>query len=263
MTPEEKEIAEKIRLYSQKHILPLYLKDECGNLKFQATLTLVEYKERYFALTAYHAIEGYNLERGLFANGTNISGLTLVHDFPEIDLAILDFHTKHFDGDRIYFNLNLDIDDYSLFIMKAFSWSGFPAARSRDFNKKDPQNEIINSFNNGLITTAKSLLVGIPFQKKFDNQQDHILGYHSLKNVEYAKEGKKSKGYSFKGMSGGALCLHKKQIEPIMESLFFIGIGLEHRKNDQIMGLSRKAIIMKLDEIIKQPIEFSLLFTHQ
>lgn len=262
MIPEEKNIIEKIRLYSQRYILPLYLKDECGNLKFQATLTLVEYKGRFFALTAYHAIENYDLERGLFANGTNISELTLVHTFPEEDLAILDFYTTRF-GDRIYFNLNLDIDDYSLFNMQVFSWSGFPAARSRDFNKKDPQNEIINSFNNGLITTAKSLLVGIPFQKNFDNQQDHILGYHSLKNVEYAKEGKKSKGYSFKGMSGGALCLHKKQIEPIMESLFFIGIGLEHRKNDQIMGLSRKAIIMKLDEIIKQPIEFSLLFTHQ
>lgn len=258
MTPIQKETAENMRLYSQKHILPLYLKDECGNLKFQATLTLVEYKGRYFALTAHHAIEGYNLERGLFVNDTNIITLTIVHSFPEIDLAILDFHIKHFDGYRLYYNLNLDINDYLLFNMQAFLWSGFPAARSKNFNKKDPQNEIISSLNNGLITTAKSLLAGIPFQEEFDNQKDYIVGYHSLENVEYAKEGKKTKGYSFRGMSGGALCLHKKQIEPIMESLFFIGIGLEHKRDNKIIGLSRKVIITKLEEIIRNPIQLHI-----
>ena len=255
MTPEEKEIIEKIRIYSQKHIFPLYLKDDSGNLKFQATLTFVEYKERYFALTAYHAIEGYNLEHGLFANCTDISKLTLVHNFPEIDLTILEFSAKHFDGNRIYFNLNLNIDDYSLFNMRAFSWIGFPAAKSKHFNKKDPENEIINSLNNGLITTAKSLLAGIKFQEEFDEHKDHIVGHHSLKDVEYLKEGRKHKGYSFKGMSGGAFCLHKRQPESIMESIFFIGIGLEHKKNGQIIGLSKKTIITKLDEIVKQPIE--------
>ncbi|MBS7202940.1 MAG: hypothetical protein KH029_02040 [Haemophilus parainfluenzae] len=58
-------------------------------------------------------------------------------------------------------------------------------------------------------------------------------------------------------MSGGALCLHKKQLFPLESSFYFIGIGIEHRKDNTIIGINRNLIIDKLKEIVKEPINIS------
>jgi hypothetical protein len=257
-----KEINEQIRIYSQRYILPMYLKDELENLKFSATLTLVKYKERYFAITAAHAIPmDYDLNRGIFVNDKNILQLTNISRFDEsdnLDLLILDFAFPIFYEDRNYYDLDEELLLTSEFFnTEAFSWHGFPAKKATNFYKKSADSMISNSLNNGLITTAKSLFVGIPFKDDFNLSNNFIYGAFSLKDVEYDKEGRKTKGYSLKGMSGGALCLHKKQLFPLESSFYFIGIGIEHRKDNTIIGINRNLIIDKLKEIVKEPINIS------
>lgn len=90
-----KEINEQIRIYSQRYILPMYLKDELENLKFSATLTLVKYKERYFAITAAHAIPmDYDLNRGIFVNDKNILQLTNISRFDESESGFINFRFR-------------------------------------------------------------------------------------------------------------------------------------------------------------------------
>lgn len=262
---EFKKIIEKIRLYSQKFVLPFYLKDELGNLIFSATLTLVEYKNRFFALTASHAIpEEYNLDRGVYVIGlngaANILGLTVVHRFTDIDLMILDFHAKHFSKDRHYFNLDFDYSK-GLFKENMFIWSGFPAKKAKNINKKDPKTLVSKSMNGNLMTITKSLLACIPFKENyiFNEMDEYFFGYSDLKNVSYEKEGFKSKGYSYQGMSGGAFCLLSRGNSYLIDNdlFYFIGIGIEHKKDNTVVGIGRKIILEKLEEIIKTPIEFS------
>lgn len=253
----EKEINEKVRIYSQRYILPFSLKDELDNLKFSATLTLITYKNRYFGITASHAIpQDYDLNKGVYIFDRNILGLTEVHRFDDIDLLILDFAIPYFIDEKKYYDLN---EEYPLneFIPYFFSWHGFPAKKAQDFHKKSVENLVLSSLNNGLITTNKSLLAGIPFKNQMDLSKEYIEGSFDLKNVEYDKEGKKTKGYSFQGMSGGALCLHKKELYPLEESFYFIGMGIEHKKDNTILGVNRTAIISKLAEVIRIPIELS------
>lgn len=263
MTTEFKELSERIRLHSQKYILPLYRKDELGNLKFEATLTLVTYKDRFFALTAAHAIDENKLQYGLFVNGEEISHLAKITILKELDLAILDFNFFQFKN-RLYFDLNND-PDYSLYSQNAFSWNGFPAKKAKNFNKKNPDKMIQDSLNGNLITTAKTLFSVIKFDEAFSPDSDKIVGFADLNNVEYVKEGKKDKGYLLKGMSGGVLCLHKKEIFPIENFLLFIGIGLEHYyySDNKVVGLSRKKIINELDKLIaiNEPMEFTFLLS--
>lgn len=266
---ERKELSERIRLYSQKFVLPFYLKDELGNLTFSATLTLVEYKNRFFALTASHAIPAkYDLKRGIYVVGlrgaVNILVLTVVHRFDDIDLIILDFYAKHFSEDRYYFNLDIDYPK-GLFNENMFLWSGFPAKKAKNINKKAPKTLVDESMNGDLIAIAKSLLAYIPFKENytFNGIDEYFFGYSDLKNVSYAKEGFKSKGYSYKGMSGGAFCLLNKEKSSLIgnDLFYFIGIGIEHRKDNTIVGIGRKIILEKLAEIIKTPREFSFLLT--
>ncbi len=266
MSDEEKrKLSEAMRLYSQKYVLPLYLKDELGNLMFSATLTLVEFKNRFFALTAAHAVpEDYDLNRGLYVVGLegerNILGLTLVHRFDEIDLVILDFHEKHFGGDRYYFNLDVDYVE-ELYKEGVFVWAGFPAKKAKDIYKKDAKSLVCNGMNGNLMTIAKSLFAAIPFKEGYilNLEDEYFFGYSDLKNVHYMKEGLKNKGYSYRGMSGGSLCLVKNEIVfPIEEDLFyFIGIGVEHKKDNTVMGIGRRIIIEKIQEIVKTPVELS------
>ncbi|MEG9487045.1 hypothetical protein [Mannheimia indoligenes] len=259
----EKELNEKIRIYSQKYILPMYLKDELGNLDFVATLTLVKYKDRYFAITAAHAIPAdYDLNLGIFVNDRNILTLTQVHRFDnvcDLDLLVLDFAFPIFYEDRCYYNLDEEYPpDLVFFNTTAFSWHGFPKKTSIDFHKKPVAEMVLNSIKNGLITTAKSLLVGIPFKERCNLSNEFILGEFSLKNAVYDKAGTKSKGYSLQGMSGGALCIHKKHLFPLENSFYFVGMGIEHRKDNTIVGINRSVIVEKLDEISNKPIDISI-----
>lgn len=256
---KRKDINEAVRIFSQRYILPFSLMDEVDNLIFSATLTLVTYKNRYFGITASHAISpNYDLNKGVYVFDKNILRLTIVHRFDEIDLIVFDFAIPYFIEDKEYYDLN---QEYPLndFIPEFFSWHGFPAKKAKNFYKKSIEEFVLSSLNeNGLITTNKSLLVGIPFKNGIDLSEDFIEGTLNLQNIEYDKEGKKTKGYSLQGMSGGALCLHKKQLLPLESSFYFIGIGIEHRKDNTIIGINRHLIIDKLKEIAKDPIDVSL-----
>lgn len=259
MAPELREFSEQIRLHAQKHILPLYRRDEGRGLLFEATLSLVKYKNSFFGLTASHAV---NLDQELYINDTNILKYAKVHKFNqnELDLAIFDFANQQIEN-RLYFDLD-SIPDYSLYNQQVFSWSGFPAKKATNFYKKTP--EIIKKLteetkNNGLITTSKTLSAGIEFVESFNPDSDEIIGFKNLENIEYSKEGHKNYGYSLRGMSGGILCLHKLNPFPINQSLVFIGIGTDHKKDNTIIGISRKKIIEKLNEIISQPCEIMLV----
>lgn len=274
---ELKNLSEKIRLYSQKFVLPFYLKNESDNMVFSATLTLVEYKTRFFGLTAAHAIpKNYDLNKGIYVIGLNgevdISSLTLVHRFDDVDLIILDFHAKHFSEDRYYFNLDIGYPKKS-FREDMFIWSGFPAKKTKDIGKENPKTLASQGINGNLMTFAKSLLAGIPFKENytFNSMDEYFYGHSDLRNASYAKEGIKSKGYSYRGMSGGAFCLlNIKNFYLVSEDnscltgnklFYFIGIGIEHKKDNTVVGVGRKIILEKLEEIIKTPVEFSFILT--
>ncbi|MBF0785887.1 hypothetical protein E4T80_10460 [Muribacter muris] len=106
----------------------------------------------------------------------------------------------------------------------------------------------------------QALTANIKFKKIEDNL---IWGYEDLKNVHYARDDiVKEKGYSFKGMSGGAIFLYrkpgsidiKKIDNPIdfFDNMFlFLGIGIEHRNQKDVIGIHRDYIIEKLDILIE------------
>lgn len=123
----------------------------------------------------------------------------------------------------------------------------------------------------------QSLIARIPFSK-FDG--DYIQGEFNLKNIQYYYEGTKEKGYSLKGMSGGLLFYYSEkkyslslQFDSELEvflakpvSFHFLGIGIEHKKELTILGITKQAIVkafQKITEEINTTSDFSypIIFT--
>lgn len=154
-------------------------------------------------------------------------------------------------------------------------WIGFPARRNLDFHKtKSSPNKIkeqyitkVDEYGELKVGLGKYLLIAnisnyrdINFNQisNFSDNENVIIGNFTNKNVVYFPSNEtKSKGYSLKGMSGGALFLQSNffqdliiqmdlnQIQENYELLYnFIGIGLEFsEKEERIKGVSAAKII--------------------
>lgn len=256
----------------EKYILPFYTKDILGNYIFSGTLTLVSYNARLFFLTAGHCInDNYDYKR---------YGLYLITKNGEVDFSkYIQYFYRSNKLDLIIILVTLCIRDHSYIMLEAkpseqlkevdnFFWAGFPQKKTEktQINKDTDIQSLFTSYyktqpHDGHQKLRSSLNQSLGALIKFNKYDGYyIKGLHDLKNVSYYYDGFKDKGYSFKGMSGG--CFFNFDSDKFSGSLeyydiyhntptFFInitnfnflGIGIEHKKGKDIIGICKNAII--------------------
>ncbi|WP_455488255.1 hypothetical protein [Haemophilus sp.] len=275
MTKEE--FSRYVTLMGQTAILPFYIKMENEEFIHAGTLTLVEYKGMFWAITAGHGLpESYRdgifipHKDGGFYNLLEVDGGVIRYDFknnkapddPKYnDITIFNFIGKF--GDKNYYKLDSNLlEEYD---KKYFGWSGFPLKKSQNFHRtKDPKKIMKSSlkkdeFGKDRFHFMQALTANIKLIKIENNL---VWGYEDLKDVHYAKDNiKKEQGYSLKGMSGGAIFLYRKPDFISLQEInndkdffynmfLFIGIGIEHRNRKEVIGIYKDSIIAKLDILI-------------
>ncbi len=244
---------------AQRHLFPLYYKDELDNIHFSSTITLLTYKDNYFFIFAAHALTNNmkSLERfGIFrTDGTFNDIHTLCENFiiyQEEDIVICKMKEREYL--KHYFDLEEDDDDIK-FHNSFFAWIGFPIRKATKYyhnSMSSPENikKTISILPDGIpkFNNAKYLII---YSKSSETLENKLTGYFDNKNVDYKYEGKKSQGYSLKGMSGGALYSIPEYIKS-QEGLTnndkfkFLGIGLEYNKNNQLIKGTPRHIIKSL-----------------
>lgn len=256
----------------EKYILPFYTKDILGNYIFSGTLTLVSYKKQLFFLTAGHCInDNYDYKR---------YGLYLITKNGEMNFSnYIQYFYRSNKLDLIIILVNLCIRDHSYIMLEAkpseqlkkvdnFFWAGFPQKKTEktQINKNTNIQDLFRSYyktqpHDRHQKLRSSLNQSLGALIKFNKYEGYyIKGLHDLKNVSYYYDGFKDKGYSFKGMSGGCffnfdndkfsssleyydIC-HNNPIFFINITNFnFLGIGIEHKKGKDIIGICKNAII--------------------
>lgn len=258
------------------HTIPFYTKDILDNLRFAGTLTLVIYKGKIGFLTAKHCIcERYDYKKdGLFLitkNGEiNISNyIYYLYRDKEIDLIII--LSTFIIRDHKY--ILLDDDNHGVVDFSEFFWVGFPIKKSPNEIRKEKNvmslfqekytRQSFDNYEKERSSLNQSLIACIPFSK-FDG--DYIQGEFNLKNIQYYYEGSKEKGYSLKGMSGGLLFYFSEkkyslsiQFDSELEaflakpvSFHFLGIGIEHKKELTILGITKQAIVKSFQKITEE-----------
>ncbi len=181
----------------------------------------------------------------------------------------------------------LDDDNHGVVDFYEFFWVGFPIKKSPNEIRKEKNvmelfqekytRQSFDNYEKERSSLNQSLIARIPFSK-FDG--DYIQGEFNLKNIQYYYEGTKEKGYSLKGMSGGLLFYYSEkkyslslQFDSELEvflakpvSFHFLGIGIEHKKELTILGITKQAIVkafQKITEEINTTSDFSypIIFT--
>lgn len=148
-------------------------------------------------------------------------------------------------------------------------WIGYPARNSVDFHKTKSKPEKIKETYSikpdiyGGVKSGSGKYLLIPGIVNFKDDGNNIIGDFNNKNITYFPSNKSvNKGYSLKGMSGGALFVQSKfyqdqinnlelnEIQENYEFIYnFIGIGLEFsEKKGEIKGLSAGKIISLLEK---------------
>lgn len=266
-TEKAKAKAKEYGNYLQKVILPLYVKDHYRNqFDYIATLTLIKYRDNFFLLTAKHALENikdlrkslyFLLNDGRFKPilSDRLSNVELI---PDVDLAIIHVF-EYYDG-KLYFNLDNNNFDESLFNSKCFQWIGYPSSRSKGaISGKKSSKAIVDRFieyNSDSIKMKTLRYLHLRSELKEINSEK-IVGLYDQDNVSNFNEPKR-KGPKLNGMSGGAMYypLHDRHIlfgDKNNYIAYFIGIGIEHHKNtNEIIGIHRNLIIKKLDEYLEK-----------
>jgi hypothetical protein len=152
-----------------------------------------------------------------------------------------------------YFDLDAE-ESTTKFKVDAFGWIGFPKKKAKEqyHRTKASEEHVINDLSeleDGSLkwTNANFLCIGVELISETETE---VFGHFDDKNVTYDQEGFKSKAYSLRGMSGGALFQGPDKInseDPTLNDLYrFTGIGLHHRSNDKTVGGASRDLIMKL-----------------
>lgn len=151
--------------------------------------------------------------------------------------------------------------------------AGYPVKKSpkvihKTINVKDLyKSKLTTQSMDGHEKERSSINQSLILISKFEEYNDkHIISYNDLLNAEYFYDGKKEKGYSPKGMSGGAIfyadkkeysysvsCydIEKKEFKKQKEiNLHFAGILIEHKHGKKLIGVNRDKIIFLLDKTI-------------
>lgn len=257
---------------SQRFVIPLYIKDGLGNYKQSSTATLVRYNNvHHYAIFAAHALEGGIDIRNVFHFSSDGSCYQLIQHaigykvFEEDDIVLVDFFNQRFDL-KNYFNL--DIEEMPNGVSSNFfCWTGYPLSQSKKkdiHNTKSPESLIAEMVHNdesgSYITKIKYLTINSE-TVSFDNFC--IKGFLARKGSVVSKnKGLLSKPPSLAGMSGGAMYfsnLEKKLSSTLDDTFFFAGIGVEHRVDGSIVGVSRYRILQLIKSFDESnPILFSL-----
>ncbi|MGJ3443081.1 hypothetical protein AAZU54_24175 [Pseudomonas sp. Je.1.5.c] len=254
---------DEFSLQAQRHIYPLYRKDGRGGYEFSSTMTFVKIKELYFCVFAAHALtlrEDQLSEIGALKTDGSFMSLSDVSYFYKIcrerDLCIC--ATNEFEY-KNYFDL--DHESTTEFV-DDFGWIGFPKKKAiQSIHSSKSSSEKIREYLSEGVDGLKKwehanfLLLGVEFESESERE---VVGKHVNENVEYEHEGFKQKGYSLKGMSGGAFFKGPKKIhsdQPRLGDVFkFFGIGLEYKNGILVKGASRHSV----QEMINEMLEASL-----
>lgn len=244
---------------AQRFVIPLYVKDELGNYEFSSTGTLAKYNGSYYILLAAHAL-GANLSLeqfyifqtdGEFFKLTDLASTYKVHT--DDDLVIVDCFNQILDG-KNYFNLNEN--KLIGFEKKYFAWTGFPLSmcKSKKIHRSKSSSGLKEQFvhedeEQVYFKSAKYFTIE---SKIKGNNALNITGSYDRKNVELKYKGKVSTGPSPQGMSGGAMyqfAKGKKLKESLDDTFRFVGIGIEHKKDNQIVGVSKARVLSLIAQL--------------
>lgn len=241
----------------QRHVFPLYKKDSLGGYVFSSSMTHITFKGCFFLVFAEHALSnGENTLDKIGVIGNNgrfsaLSDLMLSYKiYSDLDLVVVQIAPPIATDNRRFFDINTD--DSVQESDKNLYWIGFPAKKSKNFHNSKASPEAIKE--NYIEDVGESSMKGSHAQflivaMKQESLGDVVIkGAFSNKGVNYLKEGFKSKGYSVKGMSGGALY---KYYPSLKEELYFMGIGLQYDNKKIMRGASRVAIKRVITEFLE------------
>ncbi|HGF4956885.1 TPA: hypothetical protein ACF33T_004688, partial [Vibrio parahaemolyticus] len=233
------------KIMAQRHIWPIFIRDELGSFEFSSTTTFIKRQGRFFCVFAGHAVPrgvstlenvGVLMTDGKFVPFDDISvDYTIDRDN---DLVICET-TGPFE-EKNYFDLDTE-STTTIFREDGMGWIGFPKKKAKakyhrtqasvEHVKKD-----LSTFDDGRLKweNANYLLIGV---QDIEKSEQEVSAHFEDKNVTYEKEGFKEQAYSLKGMSGGAF-FHAPESwtsEPqYLSDIFkFAGIGLEHHTSDK------------------------------
>lgn len=260
--------------YCENYVLPFYIKKDSGDLFFAGTLTLISYKERPYFITASHCIhDSYDYKKnGVFLIGKdgdiNISEyINDLYRYSEYDILIMDVKFIILDHEYIVIDERLGVNSNIdwLYIV------GYPVKKSpkvihKTKNVKDLyKSKLTTQSMDGHEKERSSINQSLILHSKFEEYNDkYIISYNDLLNIEYFYDGKKTKGYSPKGMSGGPIFYadkkeysysvssydkKKKKFQKKKEiNLHFAGILIKYENEKKLIGVSKDKIISLLDE---------------
>ncbi|MBS7418655.1 hypothetical protein [Pseudomonas syringae] len=238
---------------AQRHVVPLYVKDNLGNYEFSSTATLAKYNGHHYFLFAAHALsEGVSIDQ-VYTFMTDGSFYQLTKNaigykvFEKEDIAIVDSFNVAFEG-KNYFNLNLS--GLSGFNKNHFAWIGFPASKSKSkkvHNTKSKESlaqQYVEAGDDGsYFKNAKYFSI---CSRLISNNNAEITGKYVRQNTSLKYAGAVSTAPHPAGMSGGAMYFfskNQKLKESIDDTFRFAGIGIEYRKDNTIIGVPKVKII--------------------
>ncbi|ELG4788185.1 TPA: hypothetical protein ACTGGT_003419 [Vibrio cholerae] len=258
-------MSDGFKVMAQRHVCPIFLKDELGGFEFSSTTTFIKRQNRYFCVFAGHAVpRGVDTLENIGVLKTDGSFVSL-HEIStnydidrENDLVICEtvapFEQKN------YFDLDVE-STTTVFKEDGMGWIGFPKkkAKAKYHRSKASVEHVkadLDSFEDGRLkwTNANYLLLGV---EKIQKEDNWVTAFFDDKNVTYEKDGFKEQAYSLKGMSGGAFFHGPSSFisEPqYLSDIFkFVGIGLEHHASDKVIkGASAELVKALIDAQLAQ-----------
>jgi hypothetical protein len=239
---------------AQRFVNTVYFKDELGDIHFSSTCTFVRFRGEFFTIFAAHAIPNTNEDISLMGHlGTDgkfysITEISKGHKvYKEHDLVIC--NTTGPLELKNYFDLDVK-DSLIGFRKNIMTWIGFPKKKATEKYHRTKASDAhikaeLSMLDDGVLKWNNARYLMVQSKIKVNNHAE-IIGRFDTKNVQYKYEGPKDNAYSLKGMSGGAIFFepnNRDLTDASSEQLFrFAGIGLEHRKNQDIKGASRKLV---------------------
>ncbi|SFC97366.1 hypothetical protein SAMN05660479_02853 [Microbulbifer thermotolerans] len=259
---------------SQRFVIPLYIKDELENYEYSSTATLVRYKGHHFIIFAAHALDSGVEFENVYTFGSDgdfhqIMSFAIGHQaFEEEDIVIVDCFNKVLEN-KNYFNL--DINSMNGFDKKRFAWIGFPASKSKlkKVHKSSSKESLKNKFvyideGGSYFKNAKYFTI---ISKIVTNNKIQISGIYNRKGVNLRYQGDVSMGPHPQGMSGGAMYFfsnNRTLKDSLDDSFRFAGIGIEYKKDNSIIGVSRPKIIELIERFdSEKPMQFKLVSNSQ
>ncbi|MBC3382024.1 hypothetical protein H8I69_23190 [Serratia fonticola] len=258
----------------QRYITPLYVKDELGNYNYSSTATLIFFNNSHYLIFTAHALkDGGGELKSFYIMRRDGEFLAILENaigyevYDEDDVVIVEWFNARIE-EKNYFDLNKKLT-LNGFNKKYFGWIGFPKNKKKikdlihnTKTKEKIASEHVIEYDNGhYFTKIKYLTL---YSEINSNNDLHISGYYNPEEgVELKYAGKKSTGPSLPGMSGGAMfyCHKTLKLQQDLDKTFqFAGLGIEHKKDNSIVGVSRNRIIKLLMDYEKNhPLDLTLI----